>query len=143
MPSLIYGIVSPSQPLAAAEVMHVQSILAPWLVKAALDRGRAGMVGKGISYWSNVHIDDQADFYIILLDAILANRENVGHGIEGFYYGENGENSALDLARAFGRTIVELGLCKPEDSEPTTFSDEELIKYFGSVVSIFVSYSVW
>ena len=136
LPTLIYGIAAPTNPLVSSQIMHEQSVAVPSLIKAALDRGRPGMIGKGLSYWSNVHIDDQADFFIILFDAIIAGSENVGHGIGGFYYLENGEHSAIDLARALGRAMVELGLCKPEESEPTTLSDEEQIKYFGSIVSI-------
>jgi hypothetical protein len=34
------------------------SIQVPLLVNAALDRGRAGMVGRGLNIWPNVHIDE-------------------------------------------------------------------------------------
>ena len=32
------------------------------LVKASLGRGQAGMVGKGLNIWVNVHVEDGALF---------------------------------------------------------------------------------
>lgn len=73
--------------------------------------------------------------YIILYDAIVAKgADNVDHGIRGYYFGENGEHQWYDISKEIGRAMVELGLSK--DAEPTTFSDEELVKYFGSVVRV-------
>lgn len=71
--------------------------------------------------------------YVVLYDAIVQKgADNVDHGIRGYYYGENGEHSWYDISKAIGRAMVELGLSKSD--EPTTFTDEELEKYFGSVV---------
>ena len=33
----------------------------------------------------------EADFFIILFNAILSNPEKVGHGRDGYYFGENGD----------------------------------------------------
>lgn len=73
-----------------------------------------------------------ADLYIVIFDALTANSEDVGHGWEGFYFGENGEHTWYDISKEIARTFVELGL--GGTGEPTTFSDEELAKYWGSVV---------
>ena len=71
----------------------------------------------------------------MLYDAIVTKgADNVDHGIRGYYYGENGEHSWYDISKEIGRAFVELGLSKSD--EPTTFSDEELAKYFGSVVRV-------
>ncbi|KAL7283546.1 hypothetical protein ACG7TL_002980 [Trametes sanguinea] len=41
----------------------------------SLARGKgAGVVGEGKSIWNHVHIDDVADSYIVLLDAILKKK---------------------------------------------------------------------
>ena len=71
-----------------------------------------------------------ADLYIILLDSIIGKPGTTGHGWEGFYFGENGEHSWYQISRAIGEAMVALGLAT--DPEPTTFSTEELIAYFGS-----------
>ncbi|GBE86891.1 NAD(P)-binding protein [Sparassis latifolia] len=128
LPSTIYGIAT--GPLVAAGISNPQSIQIPNLIRASLDRRHAGVVGRGISFWPDVHIDDVANLYIILFDAIVANPEKVGHGREGYYFGENGEHTWGDIARATGAAFVELSISA--SAEPTSFTTEELIKYWGS-----------
>ena len=75
-----------------------------------------------------------ADQYIALSDTIVKNgADNVDHGVKGYYFTENGEHSWYELSKAVGRAMVELGISKSD--EPTTFTTEELVKYFGSEVS--------
>ena len=71
-----------------------------------------------------------ADLYILVLDAALTNPDQTGHGWEGFYFGENGEHSWYEISRAIGEAFVELGISA--SPEPTPFTVEEQIKYFGS-----------
>ncbi|CAL1716979.1 unnamed protein product [Somion occarium] len=94
-------------------------------------RKQAAVVGKGVSFWPDVSIDDVSELYIVLFDSIVSNPDKTGHGREGYYFGENGEHRWYDISRAVGEALVELGISK--DPEPTSFTDEELIKYFGSV----------
>ncbi|EKM58500.1 uncharacterized protein PHACADRAFT_193621 [Phanerochaete carnosa HHB-10118-sp] len=130
LPSTIYGI--EKNPLVDAGIQNPFSIQIPMLIKASLARGRAGMVGKGLPFWPDVHIDDVADLYIILYDAIITKGpENVDHGVRGYYFGENGEHPWYDISKGIGEAMVALGLTN--DPEPTTFTDEELEKHFGSV----------
>lgn len=73
---------------------------------------------------------------MVLYDAIVKNGpDHVDHGGRGYYYGENGEHSWYELSKEIGRVMVELGLSKSD--EPTSFSKEELIRYFGSEVRAF------
>ena len=58
LPSTIYG--SATHELVDAGVSNGMSIQIPVLIKAALARKRAGVVGKGVALWPNVHIDDSA-----------------------------------------------------------------------------------
>ncbi len=73
-----------------------------------------------------------ADLFIVLFDSIVANPDKVGHGREGYYFGESGEHTWYDISKAISKALVELGLSKSE--EPTAFTPEELVKYFGSEV---------
>ncbi|GJE88579.1 nucleoside-diphosphate-sugar epimerase-like protein [Phanerochaete sordida] len=130
LPSTVYGIAK--TPLVDAGLQNAYSLQIPRLIKASLDRGRAGMVGKGLALKPDIHIDDTADLYIILYDAIASRGpENVDHGSRGYYFGENGEHSWYDISNEIGHAMVPLGLCG--DEEPTAFPEAELIKYFGSV----------
>ncbi|KAI0707122.1 NAD-P-binding protein [Earliella scabrosa] len=127
-PSTIYGLAK--HPLVDAGVSNQHSVQIPIIVKASLDRKRAGVVGKGKSIWPDVHIDDVADLYIVLFDGILNNPDKTGHGWEGFYFGENGEHTWYQISQAIGEALVKLGIA--DDATPTTFTVEELVKYFGS-----------
>ena len=68
-----------------------------------------------------------ADLYIVLFDSILANPKT-GHGHNGYYFGENGEHSLYDVGKAIGEALHSYGI---GDAVPTTFTEEELQKYFG------------
>lgn len=74
-----------------------------------------------------------ADLYINLFDALTKNPEKVGHGRDGYYFGITEEHSWYDLSKEIGKVLFELGITKA--AEPTTFSREELPKYFGSEVN--------
>ena len=75
----------------------------------------------------------EGDLFIILWDAVVSNPEKIGHGRDGFYFGENGEHLWYDISKAIGKALVKRGISKSD--EPTPFTTEELVKYFGSEVS--------
>lgn len=70
-----------------------------------------------------------ADLYIVLFDSIRKNPKGTGHGREGFYFGENGEHSLYEVGKALGQALVDLG--RATEAEPTTFTKEEIGKYFN------------
>lgn len=94
-PSLIYGL-----GLGASK----DSMQVPWLLETARKNGVAGHCGSGENIWSNVHIDDLVDLYVLALD----------HAPSGaFYYAENGENSMRELCQAINRMLGLAGDPKP------------------------------
>ncbi|EKM78697.1 hypothetical protein AGABI1DRAFT_41510, partial [Agaricus bisporus var. burnettii JB137-S8] len=130
-PSTIYGLATGR--LVKAEIANNHSQQVPRLIRAALDRRRAGMVGKGVNIWPNVHIDDIGDLYIALFDAAIAD-PRTRHGREGYYFGENGEHTLYEVGKHIGRVLVELG--KSDIAEPTTFTPKEIDKYFAGSTSL-------
>ena len=64
LPSTIYGVASNA--LTEAGVQNPYSIQIPTLIRAAVSRGQAGMVGEGAALWNNVHIDDGMFVYCSL-----------------------------------------------------------------------------
>lgn len=56
LPSVIYGLAD--NPLVQAGIQNPQSIQIPTLIKASLGRRQAGVVGKGVALWPNVHVHD-------------------------------------------------------------------------------------
>ena len=78
-----------------------------------------------------------ADLYIDLYDAIMSNQP-VGHGREGYYFGENGENHMYDISMAVSKALVNLG--KLKSPELTSFTKEEIDSYLW--VSTFASLEI-
>ncbi|KAF8066913.1 hypothetical protein FPV67DRAFT_1215028 [Lyophyllum atratum] len=126
LPSTIYGIATGK--LVDHGIQNPHSIQIPALIDASLDRGQGGMVGQGKNLWPNVNIEEVADLYLVLYDSIKTNPAT-GHGREGFYFGENGEHNLYDVGKAVSEALVAIG--KGKSAEPTTFTQEEINKYFG------------
>ena len=70
-----------------------------------------------------------ADLYIILFDTIRTKPDLAGHGSEGYYFAENGQYSALEVAYAISENLVDLGA--GESREPAVFTAEESKEFFG------------
>ena len=80
-PTLIYGRGSGVNP---------NSIQVPWLVELAKKHKGARHIGPGENVWSNVHIDDLVDLYVLALEKAPAG---------SFYYAENGSNTMREICQ--------------------------------------------
>jgi hypothetical protein len=69
-----------------------------------------------------------ADLYVVLYNSIVSNPATP-HGREGIYFGENGEHNFYDIGKAIGEALTAIG--KLDNPEPTMFTKEEIVKYFG------------
>lgn len=125
LPSTIWGIAQGR--LVDLGISNNRSMQIPGLVRASLDRKQGGMVGLGKNLWPNVNIEEQGDLFIILLDAVLT-KQDTGHGTNGYYFGESGEHSLYDVGKAIAEVLVDLGI--GQSREPTTFTKEEIDRYF-------------
>jgi nucleoside-diphosphate-sugar epimerase len=86
-PSLIYGV---------GKGLNPHSVQVPFLAANARERGMVQIVGDGLNVWSNVHIDDVSDLYLVALAKAPAG---------AFYFAENGEASFADIAAAIARRL--------------------------------------
>jgi nucleoside-diphosphate-sugar epimerase len=86
-PSLIYGVGTGLNP---------HSVQIPFLASNAREKGAVEIVGKGLNVWSNVHIEDVASLYQLVLEK--------GPG-GAFYFVENGEASYAELAAALAQRL--------------------------------------
>ncbi|KAL4243713.1 NAD(P)-dependent Metabolic Enzyme [Abortiporus biennis] len=135
LPSLVFGIAS--NVLVDAGLARKVSIVLPGSIRFALDRGEVGMIGKGLSVWNCVHIDDNTDAYMLLFDTILAQRNrDIGHGRDGYYILENGQFSWYELAKELAVVLHRQGKIKSD--EPSTYTEEELVKYYGSLEMAYI-----
>lgn len=63
---------------------HRMSIQIPRLVYYSLVQRKAMYVGTGENQWTNVHVADLAELYLLILDAAL--KETAPEGMKGIYY---------------------------------------------------------
>jgi nucleoside-diphosphate-sugar epimerase len=96
-PSLIYG---------AGRGLNPKSIQIPFLAENAQKQGVVQIVGAGQNVWSNVHIDDVVDLYVLALTKAPAG---------GLYFAENGEASFVQIGYALAKR---LGLSMVESLNP-------------------------
>lgn len=79
------------------------SVQLPRLLKQARKSGIVRHVGPGRNIWSNVHIDDVVDLYLLALDKTEAG---------AFYFVESGEAAFRDMSAAIAKA---LNLGQPQD----------------------------
>jgi nucleoside-diphosphate-sugar epimerase len=133
-PGAIFGY--PSGPLVDLGIQNRHSM--PWalLIRPSIERKQGAYFGKGVNTWSAVSIDDTVDLYLILFDIVRQNPEAIGHGPEGYYFAENSEFSAIEVAQTISEALFELGVASSK--EPSACSQEELDK-FGPFWLIFAA----
>lgn len=103
------------------------SVQLPGLVKAFLKAGKAGTVGKGLNMWSNVHIDDLANFYVILLEKALEGKASVGYN--GWYFCVTGEHVWRDISVKIAEELYKnKAISSPDVVE---FTDDESNTFIG------------
>ncbi|MBT9595294.1 MAG: NAD-dependent epimerase/dehydratase family protein [Vitreoscilla sp.] len=96
-PSLIYG---------EGHGLNTKSVQIPFLVANAREQGAVQVVGPGLNVWSNVHIDDVVDLFLLALAKAPAG---------AFYFAENGEASFAELGAAIAQR---LGMPAVESLDP-------------------------
>ncbi|MCW5692783.1 MAG: NAD-dependent epimerase/dehydratase family protein [Pseudolabrys sp.] len=86
-PTLIYG---------TGLGLHKKSIQVPRMLDLAISKGKALHIGAGENIWSNVHIDDVTDLYLLILEKAPPG---------SLFYAENGECSMRAVAQAISRLL--------------------------------------
>jgi nucleoside-diphosphate-sugar epimerase len=90
------------------------SVQIPPLVAQARKSGIARYVGQGLNVWSNVHIEDVVELFLLALKKAPAG---------SFYFVENGEASYKEIVTAIAKRL-QLG-------QPQAWPVEEAIKEWG------------
>jgi len=132
LPGIVYG--NPSS-LAKSGFANGRSILVPLFIRIFTKLGRVNTIGEGKNIWPTVEVNDLVDFYILLFDSIRQRPEEVGHGSEGYYIGENGEGEMREVLEAIGVALAKRGKVGSSESKP--FSDAEVDATFGPIKFVF------
>ncbi|KAJ5505085.1 hypothetical protein N7463_007959 [Penicillium fimorum] len=87
----------------------------PNLAREAIKRKQAIVIGNGDGIWNHVHILDLAPLYTLILEGILANRQDLPYGREGVFFAETGEHTWLDVSRGIADACFARSLCSTKE----------------------------
>ena len=89
-------VICPSNIYGTGKGLNPNSVQIPFLVSNAREQGSVQIVGAGLNIWSNVHIDDVTDLYLLALKKAPAG---------SFYFAENGEASFGVIGAAIAKRL--------------------------------------
>ncbi|KAJ7292108.1 hypothetical protein C8J57DRAFT_1589212 [Mycena rebaudengoi] len=121
LPTTVWGI--PTRALVDDGIQNWQNSMVNFLLPPSLARGQGGTVGEGRNVWKIVEVNELADLYMILYDAIMAN-EKTAHGRVGLYFAENGACELREISAVIACVLFEHG--KGASPTPTAFTAEEI-----------------
>ncbi|KIY63090.1 NAD(P)-binding protein [Cylindrobasidium torrendii FP15055 ss-10] len=131
LPSTIYG--RATGILVDKGIQKTFSDQVPTIVRAGLARGQGGRIGSGSNLWPNVEVHEVAKLYLTIFDLIVSPPSTIPkefeHGRGGFYFGENGEYTLIDVYKTVAGALHDLGIGSPE---PTPFTTKDLEPYTPS-----------
>jgi len=87
------------------------------------------IIGRGLSFGTDIHIYDLTNLYVILFERALSKQDDGLWGPEAYYLCENGEHCWGELARSIGRICVAEGFIPSAEEE--AFGFEEAQKWAG------------
>jgi nucleoside-diphosphate-sugar epimerase len=108
VPSMIYG---------RGRGLHKESEQIPKLIEHSRQVGAAVYFGKGLNRYSNVHIDDLVDLYLLAMEKAPAG---------SLFYAENGDASFKEIAELIAKT-------QGFDGKTVSISIETLIAQTGDL----------
>jgi len=105
--------------------LHKESIQVPLLWKQAQESGVVRHVGRGLNIWSNVHIADLADLYLLALTNAIPGT---------FYFAENGEATLHSLTQTLSDAMGKGGVTEdwPQDTAIAYWGFEPAVFALGS-----------
>ena len=100
----------------------------PVLVRAALALKQAAYIGEGAPKTQLAHIQDVADFHLLLMDRALAG-EQVWEGSEGLYFVATETYTHRQIAEAVSKSLHRRGLIATGEVRP--YTEQEIKDFLG------------
>lgn len=90
----------------------------PVLAHATLENRKAPVVGRGLTWWNNVHVADLSRLFALLVDAAIKNDKNPElWGERGYYFVEAGEHQWGKLSKQMGEVAAKRGYIPTSETE--------------------------
>ncbi|TDZ27472.1 Uncharacterized protein C8035_v010421 [Colletotrichum spinosum] len=127
LPPIIYG--------QGSGPANTRSVQVPALARAALQRGRAVQVGKGLNRWGDVHVEDIGRLIATLAQkAVEAKGEEQVWNENGLYLAGVGEKSFGEISKLVAAAAKEKGLIPTDDVEELGPQDSDRVLPHGTVI---------
>ena len=116
-------VICPSNIYGVGQGLTARSFQIPFLVDRALEDRHVTIVGEGLNRWSNVHVSDVAELYLLAY-------ENAPAG--SFYFAEAGETSFGEIGRAIAERMSIPAMRLPADEAAKQWGELHAFYTFGS-----------
>ncbi|KAJ7134043.1 hypothetical protein C8R43DRAFT_1022260 [Mycena crocata] len=123
VPGIIYGLATGKIAGAAAHNTRNQHLIN--LCNIGVGRKEAFFVGEGKNELTHVEINELADLIMLVYDSIMSKTETPTHGMDGYYFAENGAYKFLYFAEILQKVLAESGRTKADSKGPTKLLAEE------------------
>ncbi|KAI9042042.1 uncharacterized protein KD926_006166 [Aspergillus affinis] len=107
--------------------INQRSIQIPDLARYTLQNGYGLQLGRGLSIWPNVHIEDLSDVFLRIFEEAIHNGSRASWNREGYYFAENGEHVWREVASLLSREAQKSGLI--QSAEVRSFEADEADKH--------------
>ncbi|THV01409.1 hypothetical protein K435DRAFT_655292, partial [Dendrothele bispora CBS 962.96] len=123
VPGIVWG--EAKTKLVKDGIQNPHTIPIPLITNMMLTIGQAAVIGKGVPRWCHVEVNEPADSPV--LDTTTT--DPVGHGRNGYFFGENGEFSWMELALEMGQILHSMDPSRPPTVRSYTQEEEEKYRY--------------
>lgn len=111
-----------------------RSVQIPELALYTLKHGHGFQVGKGLSVWPNVHIEDLSDAFLLLVEEAVKGGGNATWNNEGYYFIENGEHTWGEIASVIAVEAKTQGLLQSAEIRSFPAKEADQLFEFGAVL---------
>lgn len=106
------------------------------LVRVALKKGQAPVLGKGLTEWDNLHVHDLSSLWVLLAEAAIAGpgpHDNDLWNSKGYYLAENGHHIWGEISTLVGQIAYEKGYLKTKEVAPLNVEEAKELAGFEAV----------
>ncbi|KAG9044688.1 hypothetical protein FS837_007703 [Tulasnella sp. UAMH 9824] len=129
-PTTVYG-------KGRGPVRHL-SVQVNGLIRTAVKYGQVLQVGPGTNIWSNVHIDDLVDLYVLIFNLAISSRQSRAKvdPYERFFWGSSARTHLWgEVTRVLANILYAKGIVKKEGVRSVSLEDEDFGEDFGLVTT--------
>ncbi|KAI4652736.1 uncharacterized protein J4E78_007563 [Alternaria triticimaculans] len=116
MSPLIYGV--------GTGLWNKRSLQVPRLARAAISEGEAIVIGDGKGVWDNVHIEDLAELYeLVLVEILSKGGASLPKGKQGVVFSAHGRHTWIEVSQAVANAAFDAGVVKSNTVKSVCLAD--------------------